>query len=416
MKNTKSIFDQYRDKITSIAQKLRFSGDTLDVLLVPDNVAEHTLNITRDDGSKKELSAYRVQFSNARGPYKGGIRLHDAADLDEVSFLAALMNLKTAVVGIPMGGAKGGVVVNAKDYSKGELERIARAWVSAMSDIIGVDQDIPAPDMYTTPQIMGYMLDEYEKITGKSEPGMITGKPIALGGSLGRDTATAQGGVYTLEELVKKLKLDRSKLRVAVQGFGNSGYNAAKILYDLGYKIVAVSDSRNGIYSESGLDPEHVMTIKQDKGSVADVPNVRVITNAELLTCDCDVLIPAALDRQVTQENADGVQAKIIVELANGPVTVEADVILNKKDVHIIPDILANAGGVTVSYFEWVQNRMQYMWSVEEVAEKLKSIMVPSFHAVWEQSKNHNISLRDAAYMIAVVRIVEALKLRGRVS
>jgi len=415
MKNTSSIFDQYREKITSIAQALRFSGDTLDVLLVPDNVAEHTLDIVRDDGSKESLPAYRVQFSNARGPYKGGIRFHDAADLDEVSFLAALMTLKTAVVGIPMGGAKGGVVVNAKEYSRNELEQIARAWVGAMSDIIGVDQDIPAPDMYTTPQIMGYMLDEYEKITGKSEPGMITGKPITLGGSLGRDTATAQGGVYTLEELVKELELDRSNLRVAVQGFGNSGYNAAKILHDLGYKIVAVSDSRNGIYSEAGLDPEYVMTVKQDKGSVSDVSDVTVITNAELLTCDCDVLIPAALDRQITKENADDVQAKIIVELANGPVTAEADEILNKKEIHVIPDILANAGGVTVSYFEWVQNRMQYMWSVEEVSEKLKSIMIPAFHAVWDQSKNHNSSLRDAAYMIAVMRIVEALKLRGRV-
>ena len=414
MKNT-NIFDQYKEKITDIATTLHLDDATRDALLTPDNTAEHTLEVTRDDGSQETLSAYRVQFSNARGPYKGGIRFHDAADLDEVSFLAALMALKTAVVGIPMGGAKGGVVVNAKNYSQAELERIARAWVGAMSDIIGVDQDIPAPDMYTTPQIMGYMLDEYEKITGKSEPGMITGKPIALGGSLGRDTATAQGGVYTLEELVKQLELDRSSLRVAVQGFGNSGYNAAKILHGLGYRIVAVSDSRNGIYDEKGFDPEYVMTVKQDKGSVADVPDVHIITNAELLECDCDVLIPAALDGQITKENADAVQAKIIVELANGPVTAEADEILNKKDVHIIPDILANAGGVTVSYFEWVQNRMQYMWDAEEVKSKLQSIMIPAFHSVWEQSKNHNSSMRDAAYMIAVMRIVEALRLRGRV-
>jgi glutamate dehydrogenase/leucine dehydrogenase len=414
MKNT-TIFDQYKDKITHIAKTLQLDDVTRDALLVADNIAEQTLEITRDDGSQETLAAYRVQFSNARGPYKGGIRFHDAADLDEVSFLAALMALKTAVVGIPMGGGKGGVVMNAKDYSQAELERIARAWVGVMSDIIGVDQDIPAPDMYTTPQIMGYMLDEYEKITGKNEPGMITGKPIALGGSVGRDTATAQGGVYVLEELVNKLELDRSSLRVAIQGFGNSGYHAAKILYDLGYTIVAVSDSRNGIYDEKGIDPEYVMTIKKDKGSVADVPNVQVMSNAGLLACDCDVLIPAALDRQITKDNADAVQAKIIVELANGPVTADADEILDAKGIHIIPDILANAGGVTVSYFEWVQNRMQYMWDADEVKTKLKSIMVPAFHDVWEQSKNHDISMRNAAYMIAVMRIVEALRLRGRV-
>lgn len=415
MNNTTSVFEQYKEKVRHIGQELKLSESIITNLLTPDNIAEKELQITRDDGSQVTLPAYRVQFSNARGPYKGGIRFHHAADLDEVSFLAALMAIKTAVVNVPLGGGKGGVVVNAKDYSQQELEQVARAWVRSMVDIIGVDKDIPAPDMYTTPELMGHMLDEYETITGKNEPGMITGKPIELGGSLGRGTATAQGGVYVLEEMVKELGLEPFQLRVAVQGFGNSGYHAADILHRLGYKIVAVSDSRNGIYSADGLNPKQVMDIKKEKGSVADTEGVDVISNAELLTCDCDVLVPAALDRQITEVNASDIQAKIILELANGPVTTDADHILDKKDVYVIPDILANAGGVTVSYFEWLQNKNNETWSEEEVMQKLKDIMVPAFSSVWKESRDNKINLRDAAFTIGVKRIVAALELKGGV-
>lgn len=409
-----SLFSRYEDRVKKVAKALGLSDTQTTKLLTPDNIAEPVLEVTRDDGSIVKLPAYRIQFSNARGPYKGGIRFHPGADRDEVMLLAALMALKTAVVNIPMGGAKGGVVIDPKTYSAAEIERVARAWARAMKDIIGVDKDIPAPDVYTNPEIMGFMLDEYEQIVGHSEPGMITGKPIALGGSLGRTPATGQGGVFVLEELLNVLKLPHKGLRVVVQGFGNVGFAAVSILHGLGFTIVGISDSTSAIYSEAGLDPEYVMKIKNEQGSVAKVPNVQIMTNDELLVSACDILIPAALDNQIHEGNAGAIQAKIILELANGPTTPEADEILIQKGVHVVPDILANAGGVTVSYFEWVQNRMQYAWTAEEVHARLKPIMSNAFHSVWEQAANDKVSMRDAAYSLALQRIITALRLRGR--
>jgi len=410
-----SLFSRYEERVKKVAKTLGLSDEQTKVLLTPDTIAEPILEIKRDDGSMVMIPAYRIQFSNARGPYKGGIRFHPAADRDEVMLLAALMALKTAVVNIPMGGSKGGAQFDPKTYSSSEIERVARAWARAMKDIIGVDKDIPAPDVYTNPEIMGYMLDEYEHVMGHSEPGMITGKPIVLGGSLGRTPATGQGGVFVLEELLDILKMPHKGLRVVVQGFGNVGYAAASILHGLGYIIVGISDSTSAIYSDAGLDPEYVMKIKNEQGSVAKVPNVIVMTNEELLVAMCDILIPAALDNQIHKDNAGTIQASIILELANGPTTSEADEILNKRNIHVVPDILANAGGVTVSYFEWVQNRMQYAWTEEEVHARLKTIMVNAFHGVWEQAFRDHISLRDAAYQLSIKRIVDALHYRGKI-
>lgn len=408
-------FANYIARITKTAQLLGLSSETVTALITANNIIEHDVTIKKDNGESVTLPAYRVQFNNARGPYKGGIRFHPAADLDEVKALAAAMAIKCAVVDIPLGGAKGGVTFDPKSFSKKEQELVARAWVRAMASSIGVDRDIPAPDVYTNPEIMSYMLDEYEKVVGHSEPGVITGKPIALGGSLGRGIATAQGGVFVLEELMKTLGKDKKGMRVIVQGFGNAGYTAASILHSLGYTIVGVSDSKNAIYNADGIDPEHVMKVKEEKGSVADVSGVTILSNEELLVSDCDILVPAALDNQLRIDNAGSIKAKIILELANGPTTPEADAILSEKGIIVVPDVLANAGGVTVSYFEWVQNRQGYYWTEAEVEAKLHPIMKKSFQDVWMFAQEHKLPLRDGAFALAVKRIVDAMKLRGRI-
>lgn len=421
-------FQNYLKNLSKTAKILGLSKNQIKLLETPNNIIQKKIEIKMDDGKKKSFEAYRVQFNNARGPYKGGIRFHPQADIDEVKALAALMAIKCAVVKIPLGGGKGGVTCDPKNLSKNEVMQIARAWAKAMAPFIGVDKDIPAPDVYTNAEIMAVMLDEYEKTIGKNEPGVITGKPLVLGGSLGRDTATAQGGVYVLEELRRTLGLKAKNLRVAVQGFGNAGYNMAILLQALGYTIVAVSDSKGGLYSKAGLNAHQIYRIKEEKGSVHDMycegtvcdvkrlmrDQVEIITNEDLIECDCDILVPAALDNQIREDNAKKVKAKIIVELANGPTTPEADLILEKNKTIVVPDVLANAGGVTVSYFEWVQNRMQYYWTEEEVAEKLKPIMVTAFKDIWTLSKEKNISLRDAAFAKAVERIAKALTYRGQ--
>lgn len=425
MKNTP--FQNFLTNLEQAKAALEISDDVFGRLSQPNNIIETEITITRDDGSQAAFPAYRVQYDNSRGPYKGGIRFHEDANLDEVKALAASMAVKTAVVGIPLGGGKGGVQINPKEYSKREIDQVARAWARAMAPHIGVDKDIPAPDVYTNPEIMAIMMDEYERTVGHHEPGVITGKPISLGGSQGRGTATAQGGVYVLEELRSILGKEPSQLRVAVQGYGNAGYHAARLLHNLGYTIVALADSQGGVISHRGFDPEEVYKVKQEKrsinglyceGGVCDeeqmlADDVTVVSSEEVLYADCDILIPAALDNQIHAENADRIKAKIILELANGPTTPEADTILEDQEIIVVPDVLANAGGVTVSYFEWVQNRQQYYWTEIEVLERLAPIMQHAFHTVWEMAQQKNISMRQAAFLVGVRKLVEAHELRG---
>lgn len=415
MSQSDDLFAAYLHRLERAVGTLGLSSTQHTALREPNAIIEKDIIITRDNGTTETLRAYRVQFNNARGPYKGGIRFHQDADIHEVKTLAAAMVLKCAIMNIPLGGGKGGVQCNPKEYSPAELERIARAFARAMADHLGVDKDIPAPDLYTTPQIMGYILDEYEKVTGRSEPGMITGKPLPLGGSLGRGFATAQGGVYVTEELVARLKLDRSDLRVAVQGFGNAGYHAARILHGLGYTIVGVSDSKGALLCADGIDPHVAYTAKNEHGSVIDahVDGAHIGTNEDLLTTECDILIPAAFDNQITEGIATRLKARMIVELANGPTLPAADTILEQRGIIVIPDVIANAGGVTVSYFEWVQNRQQYYWTEEEVLKRLHPIITAAFCEAWSIAKERNISLREAAFLLGIKRISEAMTARG---
>lgn len=406
-------FENIQKRIETAAKILELDSHSIKLLLTPENIVEKTLQVETSQG-KKSFPAYRVQFNNARGPYKGGVRFHHEADLDEVSALAAGMAIKCSVVGIPLGGAKGGVTINPKEYTEADLEQVSRAFAREMTPYLGVDKDIPAPDVYTNGQTMAWMLDEYEKVIGKNEPGMITGKPIVLGGSLGRDTATAQGGVYVLHQYLETVEGSVKPKRIVIQGLGNAGGVAAEILHKAGHTIIGVSDSSGGVWSDVGFDPSLVMKNKEERKKLGEGLKLNSVTNEELLLLPCDVLVVAALDNQLREDNADQVKAKIILELANGPTTPEADKIFESKGIIVIPDVLANAGGVTVSYFEWVQNRQQYYWSLAEVQEKLKVIMVDSLHEVMNYQKKHMTSLRGAAYLLAIHRLYEAMKLRGR--
>jgi glutamate dehydrogenase/leucine dehydrogenase len=333
--------------------------------------------------------------------------------LDDVRDLAFLMTLKCAVVNIPFGGAKGGVVVNPKELSRAELERVTRGYIRAIADYIGPFKDIPAPDVYTDEKIMVWILDEYERIKGEHVPAVVTGKPIELGGSKARSYSTSLGGIHVLEEAMKKKGMDKSDINIAIQGFGNVGENAARILHERGYKITAVSDSKGGIIEEQGLDIPQVMKHKERSGSVVDFEGSRNVTNEELLISDCDILVPAALSEQLNENNARDVRSKIVLELANAPTTIEADEIFLNKKIMVIPDILANAGGVVVSYFEWSQNLNNDYWEEEKVLQKLKDNMVSSFNDVYALCNKENCSMRTAAYQLAVRRILSAEKLRG---
>ncbi len=380
----------------------------------PMRVLEVTIPVKMDDGTTKVFKGFRVQYNDARGPTKGGIRYHPQETLDTVKALAAWMTWKTAVVDLPYGGAKGGIICDPKNMSKGELERLSRGYIRAIGRFIGPERDIPAPDVYTTPEIMAWMMDEYSKIVGYNAPGVITGKPIEVGGSLGRGDATAKGGMYVLREAAKKIKLDLSKATVAIQGFGNAGQYAHKLVTEMfGSKVVAVSDSKGGIYNPAGLKFEEVLKHKEKTGSVINFPGAKNITNEELLELNVDVLIPAALENQITEKNADKIKAKIVLELANGPTTPEADIILYKKGILDLPDFLANAGGVTVSYFEWVQNINGYYWTAEEVYEKLDKKMTKAFWDVMEMQEKYKVCPRTAAYIVSIKRVADAVKARG---
>lgn len=393
---------------------LNLSDEAFTLLRTPQNIVDVTFPVQLASGDTKEFHGYRVQFNNARGPYKGGIRFHPKVDLDEVKALSFWMAVKCAVVDIPLGGGKGGVEFNPKEYSKEDVEQIARGYIRALGDNIGAEKDIPAPDVYTTPEIMAIMRDEFEKVHGREEAGMITGKPLDKGGIAGRSYATAQGGAFVLRELASVFGMNPEQTTVAIQGYGNAGYHMARILHGWGYKVVAVSDSKGGIHNPEGLDPEAVFNHKKETKSVADFEGTTAITNDELLELDVDVLVPSALENQITGANADKIKAEVIIELANGPTTPEADEVLLRKDIRVIPDVLANAGGVTVSYFEWLQNKEGRIWTEEEVLKKLEEIMKNAFDAVHEIVTDKNIDYRTASYILGIERILEAEKARGR--
>lgn len=371
--------------------------------------------VKMDHGSVRVFKGFRVQYNDALGPTKGGLRFHPQETLDMVRALAAWMTWKTAVVNIPLGGAKGGVICNPKEMSVGELERLSRGYIRVVGRYLGLEQDVPAPDVYTTPQIMAWMMDEFSVMRGHNEPGMITGKPIPLGGSLGRADATARGGVITIREAAKVLHLDAKAASYAIQGFGNAGQHAARLMPELlgTRQLVAVSDSRGGVYAAAGIDVATILAHKEKTGSVVACPGTTPITNEALLELPVDILIPAALENVITGGNAPRVKAKLIAELANGPTTPEADVLLHKQGVFTIPDFLCNAGGVTVSYFEMVQNAANFYWDEEEVIARLDRKMTQAFHDVFRVANDQKLSMSVAAYLVAVQRVAEAMKLRG---
>lgn len=373
-----------------------------------------SIPVTMDDGTIRIFKGFRVQYNDARGPTKGGIRFHLDETIDTIRALAAWMTWKCALLNIPLGGATGGVICNPKEMSQGELERLSRGFIDQTASILGPDKDIPAPDVYTTPQIMAWMMDEYSIISQKNQFGVITGKPLPLGGSAGRIDATARGGWSTVREAAKELNLNLKDATVAIQGYGNAGYFAASLGKSLfGCRVIAVSDSKGGIYNKDGIDPEEVKSHKDITGSVVGFPNTEAVSNQELLELDAEILWPAALENVITEMNAVNIKAKIIAEAANGPTTPEADIILYKNNVHVIPDFLCNAGGVTVSYFEMVQNFSMYYWELEEVHRRLNNKMTAAYRAVLEASKQYDINMRKAAYFVAVQRVAEAVKLRG---
>ena len=399
--------------LDKVAEKLKLNESEIDILTIPKRTFTFSFPVIMDDGSTKIFTGYRIQFNNARGPTKGGLRFHPEVDLEDVKMLSFLMALKCAVANIPFGGAKGGVTVDPKKISKGELERVSRAYMRELYKFIGPDTDIPAPDVSTNSEIMAWMLDEYEKIIGKHAPGVITGKPVELGGSLVKDISTSLGGVFVLKEIIKEFNMKPENTKVVVQGFGNVGMNAAKILHEQKYKVIAVSDSKTGIYDEKGLEIEKVIEHKKNNKSLKGFKSAKEITNQEILELDCDVLIPAALEDQITKENADNIKAKIVLELANHPVTAEADTTLEKKRIAVVPDILASAGGVVVSYFEWVQNSMNYYWTKEEVLKKLEEHMISATKEVSKTCKDVKCSMRAASYILAVNKVLQAERLRG---
>lgn len=407
-------FTTAQQQLDEAAKQLGLDPATNELLRWPMHEIKATLPVKMDDGSTRIFHAFRIQYNTARGPAKGGIRWHPQETVDTVRALAAWMTWKTAVVDIPLGGGKGGVVCNPKELSEREKERLARAYMRAMAKSLGVTKDVPAPDVYTTPQIMAWMMDEYETIVGENHPGVITGKPIPLGGSQGRGDATARGGIYVTREAAEAYGIDLSGQTMAVMGFGNAGQYAALLGEEiLGLRLVAASDSKGGVYNSSGIDAAQLVDYKLKNGQLKGFPGADAISNSELLELDATVLFPAALEDVITKENASQLQCKICCELANGPTTPDGDRILNDKGIVVLPDFLANAGGVTVSYFEQVQNSNNLYWELQEVHWRLDKKMTHAFRSVFDMSQNKKISLRQAAYLVAVARVAEACKLRG---
>jgi len=411
-----SLFENTLLQMNKASKLMQLDLNVEEILRNPERIIEVSIPIKMDNGSLRVFKGFRVQHNSIRGPYKGGIRFHPDVELDEVKALSTWMTMKCSVVDIPLGGGKGGIIVNPKELSPAELERLTREFTRQLAPFIGPEMDIPAPDVYTNPQIMAWIADEYSKIHGRNVLGVVTGKPLCAGGSEGRSNSTSQGGVFILEEYMKEHGKEPKDQTVVVQGFGNAGSHVAQMLHDAGFKVIAVSDSKGALYCKDGLRPDEALTCKQDNGHVGECflagGQCQMISNAELLELECDVLVLSAMENQVHKDNADNVKAGMILELANGPITPEADEILAKKGIAVIPDILANAGGVTVSYFELVQNQMNYYWSAEEVQEKLDAKMRQAWHSVSSNAKKYNCSYRVAAFITAMKRLEDAITTR----
>ncbi|MEW6441455.1 MAG: Glu/Leu/Phe/Val dehydrogenase [bacterium] len=401
-------------QINDCADILKLKAAERAVLLKPMRELHVSIPVRMDDNAVRVFQGFRVQYNDARGPCKGGIRFHPDETIDTVRALAAWMTWKCSLLDLPLGGGKGGVICNPKELTPGELERLSRGYVRAVGSFIGPDKDVPAPDVYTTPQIMAWMMDEYSKMVGKNQFGLITGKPLPLGGSAGRGDATARGGMFTLREAGKQLGIDLRNATVAIQGFGNAGCFAARLVESMfGCRLVACSDSRGGVCNPDGIRAEQACRHKEETSSVVGLAKGSPVSNDEIIEMKVDILVLAALENVVTDQNANRIKAKIILELANGPTTPEADRILYQKGVHVIPDFLCNAGGVTVSYFEMVQNFYMYCWDLDEVHRQLDQRMTRAYHQVLDTSEHYRIHMRQAAYVVAVKRVVEAMQLRG---
>ncbi|WP_210397546.1 Glu/Leu/Phe/Val family dehydrogenase [Motiliproteus sediminis] len=422
MAEVANVYQDALQRVRAIGEDAGVSDEVVEQLLHPKATFCASLPLRMDDGSMRYFKGYRCRYNDVLGPTKGGIRYHPQVTLDEVQALGLWMTIKCALAGLPYGGAKGGIEVQPKELSPMELERLSRAYVRAMADVIGPQIDIPAPDVYTNARIMGWMMDEFEAIKRQRAPAVITGKPVRLGGSVGRDEATGRGAYLCVRELARRLDWEPASKRVAIQGFGNAAYHLARLLEQEGYKIVAVSDSKGGIYSEQGFDIESLWHEKQTsrsmravycEQSVCQLIEHQEISNAELLELDVDLLVPAALENVITVGNANAVKAGHIVEVANGPIDSTAEKVLEQRGVTVVPDVLANAGGVTVSYFEWVQGMSGYPWDLETVRTRLAEYMTRSFDKVWDTAADEGRTLRSAAYVVAMRRIAEAVTAHG---
>ncbi len=401
------VFENAEKQLEKAKKHIKLAEETEETLKLPKEVFSFSIPVRMDNGKLQVFQGHRVRYNDARGPTKGGIRYHPGVTLDEVKALAFWMTIKCAVINIPYGGGKGGITVDPHKLSKTELERLSRGWMRAASRIVGPDRDIPAPDVYTTPQIMAWMMDEYSTLVGQYSPAVITGKPLSVGGSLGRGYSTAMGGFYCVKEAIKHVSVGKT---VAIQGFGNAGAHMARLLAEDGFKIVAVSDSKGGAHLDSGFDFSKLDEVKTKDGRVDDYPGCKKLSQEQLLELPVDILVLAALENQVTKENAKKVKAKMVVELANGPTTPDADDILHHEGKFLIPDVLANSGGVCVSYFEWVQNKQGFYWTEDEVNKKLEEKMVKEFNAVFNIHKEKKVDMRTAAYVLALGRIDESTK------
>ena len=412
MEESLNLFTSTQVVIKEALNKLGYADEMYELLKEPLRMLTVRIPIRMDDGSIKIFTGYRSQHNDAVGPTKGGVRFHPEVNEDEVKALSMWMSLKCGIVDLPYGGGKGGIICDPRSMSMGELERLSRGYVRAISQIVGPTKDIPAPDVYTNSQIMAWMMDEYSRLREYDSPGFITGKPLVLGGSQGREKATAQGVVICIEEAAKKRGISIEGARVAVQGFGNAGSFLAKFMHDAGAKVVAISDAYGALYDPNGLDIDYLLDRRDSFGTVTTLFD-NTLTNEELLELDCDILVPAAVSNQITTANAHNIKASIIVEAANGPTTLEATKILSDRGILLVPDVLASSGGVTVSYFEWVQNNQGYYWTEEEVTEKLKKVLVQAFDNVYQTSQQRKVNMRLAAYMVGARKMSEASRFRG---